>query len=193
MVASLDPSNDVRTDEDKRVTDSYLTTKSTNDDDDDDDNNNNNLKQERVIDEGNSSSFSPAYIQNSNGNSNGISNGAIPFIPKKQRKKILLERNKLRTAETQTKSLNQQNTALNVAVGGPPGTGTPPTTSTSTSTSTSGANVMHAQENTAAAAQPSISSNNNGHNSKLNSFEIAHLSVVFVCQTSAIIASKYVH
>jgi hypothetical protein len=50
MVASLDPSGD-ETDEDKRVTDSSLTTKSTNDDDNDDSNNNNNKKQERVIDE----------------------------------------------------------------------------------------------------------------------------------------------
>jgi hypothetical protein len=45
--------------------------------------------------------------------------------------------------------------------GGPPGTGTPPTT-TYTYTYTSGANVIHAQEKTAAAAQPSISSSNSG-------------------------------
>jgi hypothetical protein len=57
MVASLDPSDDVRTDENKDVTksstttynNSSSTTKSTNDDDDDDGNNNNNKKQEIVI------------------------------------------------------------------------------------------------------------------------------------------------
>jgi len=61
MVASLDPSDDVRNDEDKCATD--------------DGNNNNNKKQERVIigKEDNYPSISFAFIQKNN--------GTIPFIP----------------------------------------------------------------------------------------------------------------
>ena len=58
------------------------------------------------------------FIQNSNGNINST----IPFIPKKDRKRILSEeqrkRNKLRVMEIQTERLltQQQNTALEAEI-----------------------------------------------------------------------------